>query len=139
MMLADLEWNSPHQTPNGGTLAQWVEEVRRMEANGIALRDPETLNLDARQLEYRRGAGIICLCLCWRERCHRAKRCRHYFQLAIKEFQPEFGIFLYEHLGLTLNHYGPVDEEKLALVRERLCYLPKPKLPFPFPETDKPK
>ena len=136
-MLAELEWKSPHWRPNGGTLAEWVESVRKMEAGGFLLRDPEKMDLTDEQRTYRRHVGVICLCLCWRERCHRAKRCRHFFQLAIKEFQPEFGVFLHEHLGLPDNYYGPVDEGKLELLRERLHGLPKPKLPFPLPPTDK--
>ena len=58
-------------------------------------------------------------------------------RLAIKEFQPEFGVFLFEHLGLPYSYYGPVDEEKLDILRERLHSLPKPALPLPFPQTDK--
>jgi hypothetical protein len=121
-MLADLEWKSPHQTPMGGTLEEWVEFVRRKEEAG-KLRDYEEMKLRPEELERRRNAGKLCICLCWRERCRRAMRCRHYTQLAIKEFSPEIRIVLMETLGLAHDHHGPIDQEKLDLLREHLSGL----------------
>jgi hypothetical protein len=50
-------------------------------------------------------------------------RCRHYTQLAIKEFSPEIRILLMETLGLAHDHHGPIDQEKLDLLREHLSGL----------------
>jgi hypothetical protein len=118
-MLADLEWKSPHQKPMGQTLAEWIDFVRSREEAG-KLRDYEEMKLRPEELERRRNAGKLCFCLCWRERCRRAGRCRHYTQLAIKEFQPEIRIVLMESIGAAPDHHGPVDQEKLALLREHL-------------------
>ena len=123
-MLADLEWMTPHLKPNGKTVAEWVEEVRGFEAEGW-LGDPALIDwpADPKHAANRRqrAVGKACLALCWRERCHRAFRCRHHLPLAVREFMPEFAFHMAALGGWPPPFYnGEMDQAKLALLAEIL-------------------
>lgn len=119
-MLADEEWKTPHWSPGGKSVAEWVEGVRWFERNGW-LRDPATItphpsvNPDV----HRRDENTRRLChgLCWRPRCRRARRCRFLMPLALREWQPEYAMVLKELWNMPDDYAGPYDKVKLAELR----------------------
>ena len=118
-MLYKSEWNTPHDHPAGGTVAEWVETVRQLEEAGW-LRDPK----DDPVAEARRGIvhaqNHICLSLCWRRRCHRAGRCKHRLPLAAREFMPELSVVLSEITHEAPHYRGPCDPAKMQVLRDIL-------------------
>ncbi len=117
-MLADLEWKTPVPKPGGHSVAEWVDGVRWLERNGY-LRDPEGLPHAGLQSQgAREGSAALCLSLCWRDRCKRARRCRHLMPLAVREWMPEVAILLSEIWDTPINRPNSFDEEKLNLLRE---------------------
>ncbi|MBI2718444.1 MAG: hypothetical protein HY245_15705 [Rhizobiales bacterium] len=124
-MLADHEWLTPHDRPGGGSIAEWVERVRWLEANGW-LRDPAEIAWpsDPEHPANRAQARdqLLCPPLCWRARCRRAGRCRHLMPLAIREFMPEFSVHISKAGGEVSPWRGPVDQGKLALLAELLPF-----------------
>jgi hypothetical protein len=130
-MLADKEWNTPHWSPGGKSVAEWVEGVRWFERNGW-LKDPRHRPMapgtDPAVLRQQETSQRLCHSLCWRPRCKRAGRCRHIIPLAVREWQPEFGIVLKELLNLPNEYHGPHDAVKLAEFK-RLMGLPRDHVP----------
>ncbi|CAN5322995.1 hypothetical protein BH10PSE7_BH10PSE7_44380 [soil metagenome] len=122
-MLWKLEWKNPHKKPFGLTLPEWVDEVRRFEAKGWLI-DPRIFRRHSpappEAHERRERIGKLCLRLCWRERCHRAGRCRTLLPLAIRDFQPEYGVHLHRIAERHYVYYGDLDPEKMAILAERL-------------------
>ena len=116
-MLADLEWKTPHPRPGGRSVAEWVEGVRWFEHNGY-LRDPDSLSRWRPPTQGEEVSAALCYSLCWRDRCKRAQRCRHNIPLAIREWMPEFAIFLSEIWDMPINRPNSFDHEKLNLLRE---------------------
>ena len=57
--------------------------------------------------------------MCWRDRCNRAGRCKTRLKLAIREFQPEFGIVAQTRAGFSFMFNGEPDPLKMAIM-ERL-------------------
>lgn len=116
-MLADEEWKTPHWSPGGKSVADWVEGVRWFERNGW-LKDPRNTvippGIDPAVLRQNETTHRMCYCLCWRPRCRRARRCRHLMPLALREWQPEFGILLKDLCNLPNDYHGPRDAVKLA-------------------------
>ncbi len=121
-MIADEEWNTPHWSPGGGSVAEWVEEVRWFEKNGW-LKDPRDKVMapgtDPAALRRPEVSQRLCLALCWRPRCRRGSRCRHFIPLALREWQPEFGLMLKELSNLPNHYHGPHDAVKLAELKRQ--------------------
>ena len=108
-MLYRLEWLTPHETPMGRTVADWVDGVRWLEENRY-LRDPATMTWPAdpehpanQQMALQQK---VCPPLCWRKRCKRAQRCVHFMPLAVREFMPELVVHLYNLHGEPLDYSG---------------------------------
>ena len=134
-MLYKLEWLTPHETPNGRSVADWVEEVRWLEENNY-LRDPKTIDwpLDPEHPANRNMAlqQKICPPLCWRTRCKRARRCVHFIPLAAREFMPELMVHINNFFGHPLEYSGPVNPDKMTILAE---ILGKAEKPLPNPES----
>ena len=120
-MLADREWHTPHDWPGGMSVAEWVREVRWLEANGLLAdragfawpADP-----DHPANRARRRDDMLCPPLCWRPRCQRIGRCRHLLPLAIREFMPELSVHLSALAGEPSPYDGPVDAAKMMILAE---------------------
>ena len=116
-MLYELEWQTPHTSPGGKSVKDWVEEIKRWENKGW-LDDPITRNWSAEETRRQEKLSVLCKSMCWRERCHRAGRCKTVLKLAIREFQPEFGIVAYQRAGRSLTFNGEADPEKMEIMNE---------------------
>ena len=120
-MLYKLEWKTPHERPNGKTVAEWVKSVRWFEENGW-LRDPDTVEwpTDPEHPANRARAldNKVCPPLCWRPRCRRQKRCPHRMPLAVREFMPEFAVYMARAVGDPPFYTGPLDEGKMLILAE---------------------
>ena len=124
-MLYELEWNTPHTSPGGKSVKDWVEEIKAWEEKGW-LRDPETIKFSTPKETHRQWKlSVLCKSMCWRERCHRAGRCKTLLKLAVREFQPEFGIVAYQRVGLPLTFNGETDPEKMEIMNETFDKLEK--------------
>ena len=122
-MIADEEWNTPHWSPGGHSVAEWVEGVRWFEKNGW-LKDPRdhafAPGTDPATVRSYEISLQLCYALCWRPRCRRAKRCRHKIPLAVREWQPEFGLAFNELWNRPNDYHGPYDAVKLADLKRHL-------------------
>ena len=120
-MLYELEWQTPHETPHGLTVAEYVEDVKAFEAKGW-LRDPEETSWP-REPDHpanvaRAGREKLCLMLCWRERCRRAERCRHRLPLGTRDWMPELSVHLSALHDEPQIYFGPVNPDKMAVLAE---------------------
>jgi hypothetical protein len=116
-MLYELEWNTPHTSPGGKSVKDWVAEIKEWEEKGW-LDDPIARNWCPQETRRQHKLSVLCQSMCWRERCHRAGRCKTVLKLAIREFQPEFGIVGLERAGFKSPFTGEPDPEKLAIMNE---------------------
>ena len=128
-MLYELEWLTPHETPMGRTVADWVQGVRWLEENKY-LRDPATMTWPAdpehpanQQMALQQK---VCPPLCWRTRCKRAQRCVHFMPLAVREFMPELVVHLYNLHNERLDYSGPVNPDKMVILGEIFGKAAKP-------------
>ena len=113
------EWQTPHENPAGGTVAEWVETVRQFEEGGW-LRDPKNDPIAPARQGIMQAQNLICLRLCWRKRCHRAKRCKHRLPLAALEFMPELSVVLSEMTHEAPHYTGPLNPDKMTVLRDIL-------------------
>ena len=120
-MLCELEWLTPHETPQGRTVAEWVLAVRWLEENRY-LRDPAAMTWPAdpehpanQQMALQQK---VCLPLCWRNRCKRAQRCVHFMPLAMREFMPELAVHLNNLHDEPQDYSGPVNPDKMVILGE---------------------
>ena len=140
-MLYQIEWLTPHETPGGRSVAQWVEGVRWLEENNY-LRDPRSLTwpADPNHPANRSRAlhDKLCPPLCWRTRCKRAGRCVHLMPLASREFMPELSVHLSNLHGEPQVYTGPVNPDKMQVLAEIFGAAstpapnPQSRLPFDF-------
>jgi hypothetical protein len=74
--------------PAGGTPEQWAKEIRILKQKGW-LQDPLDVlagaRMDPENAEALLHKGRVCLRVCWRPKCKRAKRCCFMMPLAIRE------------------------------------------------------
>ncbi len=130
-MLYELEWQTPHETPNGYTVPQWVAAVRWFEENGW-LRDPahDEWPADPNHPANRSRAldNRLCPPLCWRKRCRRRGewRCPHRMPLAVREFMPELSVHLTNLCGDPQVHLGPVNPDKMVILADVFGRAAKP-------------
>ena len=122
-MLYKLEWLTPHETPMGRTVADWVQGVRWLEENKY-LRDPASMTWPANQQMALQQK--VCPPLCWRTRCKRAQRCVHFMPLAVREFMPELVVHLYNLHDEPLDYSGPVNPDKMVILGEIFGKAAKP-------------
>jgi hypothetical protein len=120
-MFYKLEWQTPHETPHGLTVPEYVEDVKAFEAKGW-LRDPEEISWpkepDHPANVARASSERLCLMLCWRERCRRAERCRHRLPLGVRDWMPELSVHLSALQNEPQIYFGPVNPDKMAVLAE---------------------
>ena len=112
-MLYELEWQTPHETPQGLTVPEWVETVKGFEAQGWRREGP-----DRPANALRTAREKLCLMLCWRERCHRAGRCRSLLPLGQRDWMPELSLYLSALCGKPQVYFGPVNPDKMLVLAE---------------------
>ncbi len=120
-MLYELEWQTPHETPHGLTVPEYVEEVKAFEAKGW-LRDPQSVDWpkepDHPANTRRASSEELCLMLCWRERCQRSARCRTVLPLGVRDWMPELSVHLSALYNEPQIYFGPVNPDKMQVLAE---------------------
>ena len=120
-MLHELEWQTPHETPHGLTVPEYVEDVKAFEAKGW-LRDPQSVDWpkepDHRANEDRAAREKLCHMMCWRERCRRAGRCHSLLPLGTRDWMPELSVHLSALYNEPQVYFGPVNSDKMQVLAE---------------------
>ena len=117
-MLYKLEWKTPHTTPFGMTVEEWVKDVKSFEERGYLDDFDDDSIEDPRERRNAKGRSIICYAVCWRDRCKRAGRCKTRLKLALREFQPEFGIVAQTRGGHSFTFNGTPDPAKMEIMEK---------------------